>query len=472
MVLYAANANRLGVLDTTSGLFAARPNNFGTGSDGAGNSVSFTDVDALAYDAGAGILYGVESEPGNDVLFQINTTSGRFVPDAFGPGVDYVTVPAVLGNNITDDIAVDPTTGVMYATVNSGGSTDRLIIINKATGATTDIAEITVQDIEGLGTDPTGQLWGTSGTAEILYEIDKTTGVGSFGRPLDNGSDYESVDCFGTSPTIVNDIAVTKSVDEPSPIVDATVHYTVTATNTGTGTVTALQVEDALPSGVTFVSATPTQGVYDNTNGVWFVGSLTSGGVASLDLEVAVDSNAVGTLITNTASFLSMTQTDTDSSNDSQSVDISVAGINISKSALTISDPLGSTNAKAIPGASVRYTIDVVNPSPLFADNNSMVLIDALPPSIAFETGGGSVTITNNPPVSGVTLSYLGLTSATDDVDFSADGGATWAYAPVDSGDGTDPLVTHLRFRPQGALNPKSGPVDPGFSIEVLGRVR
>ena len=51
-------------------------------------------------------------------------------------------------------------------------------------------------DIEGLGTDPSGQLWGTSGTQGILYEIDKLTGVGSNGRTIDNGGDYESVDCF------------------------------------------------------------------------------------------------------------------------------------------------------------------------------------------------------------------------------------------------------------------------------------
>jgi hypothetical protein len=31
-------------------------------------------------------------------------------------------------------------------------------------------------------------------------------------------------------------------------------------------------------------------------------------------------------------------------------------------------------------------------------------------------------------------------------VTYSDDGGATWAYTPVDSGDGTDPALTHMRI--------------------------
>ncbi len=63
-------------------------------------NINFTDIDALTYDSGTDILYGVESESGTDVLIQINMATGAHVPNAFGANLDYVPVPAVLGNDI------------------------------------------------------------------------------------------------------------------------------------------------------------------------------------------------------------------------------------------------------------------------------------------------------------------------------------------------------------------------------------
>ena len=265
-VLYAADSGRLGTLSTTTGVFTALPSSFGTGSGASGN-ITFNDVDGLTYDATTRTLYGSERQSGTDVLIQIDMATGAHVPNAFGAGIDYVPMPPISGNSLTDDIAVDPTTGIMYAAVNSGGSTDRLIIVDKDTGATTDVAEITVPDIEGLGTDPTGQLWGTSGTQGILYELDKATGIGSNGRTIDNGSDYESVDCYAFSPSVIADLAVTKIVDDAAPAEGANATYTVTATNTGPGIATVVQLSDVLPAGVTFASAIVSQGTYNSIDG-------------------------------------------------------------------------------------------------------------------------------------------------------------------------------------------------------------
>ena len=51
----------------------------------------------------------------------------------------------------------------------------------------------------------------------------------------------------------------------------------MTLTNNGPATATNVTVTDLLPAGLTFVSATPSQGTYDSATGVWAVGTVTTG---------------------------------------------------------------------------------------------------------------------------------------------------------------------------------------------------
>ena len=302
------------------------------------------------------------------------------------------------GNNITDDIAVDPTTGVMYASTNSGGGTDRLVIINKDTGATSSVGIITVPDIEGLGTDASGQLWGTSGTQGYLYELNKANGEGTNRRRIDNGSDYESVDCYAFSPTVVADLGVSKTVDDPAPPEGDTVTYTVTVTNAGPSTATVVQLSDSLPAGVTFVSASPSQGTYDSATGGWFVGTLGVGSNETLTLQASVDAATAGTTITNTAGVTYLSQNDPNAGNASASVDITpvTANLTVIKSVSTVRDPLGATApaALAIPGAVVQYEISITN-----SGNGSateVIVTDTLNANLTFLAGdydGGAADV-------------------------------------------------------------------------------
>lgn len=475
-VVYAANAGQLGTLNTTTGVYQPLPQPFGAGTGSAsGGSITFSDVDGLTYDATLGVLFGSHARGGNDLLIQIDMTTGAHIPNAFGPNVDYVEIQPVLGNTIVDDIAVDPTTGVMYAATNGGGSTDRLATINKSTGATTHIALITVQDIEGLGTDPTGQLWGSSGTQNTLYEINKATGVGSNGRAINNGGDYEAVDCYAISPAVSADLALLKVVDDATPNEGDTVNYTVTVTNTGPGPATVVQIMDLLPAGVTYVSAVPGQGTYDSISGDWFVGNLSAGSSVNLLLAADVDVGTGGATITNTATVDFLSQADPNPGNDVATVSIVPNGtpsLLVLKTATTIEDPVnGTTNPKAIPGATVRYLIGTTNTGSGVADLDTVIVTDAIPANTALRVAdfdgatAGPVQFVDGTPSSGITYTFTSLADPADDVSFSDDGGTTFTYTPVASANGTDSAVTHIRVNPKGVFAGESGSGSPGFQV-------
>lgn len=94
----------------------------------------------------------------------------------------------------------------------------------------------------------------------------------------------------GVEITVVElaDLVVVKSVDEPAPLIGDNATFTITVTNDGPADATGVEVIDQLPSGYDFVSATPSQGGYDDGAGVWTVGALNMGDSATLQIEATV----------------------------------------------------------------------------------------------------------------------------------------------------------------------------------------
>ena len=86
------------------------------------------------------------------------------------------------------------------------------------------------------------------------------------------------------------DLSLTKSVSDPTPNVGDTITYTITLGDSGPDAATGVQVQDALPSGLTFVSATPSQGTYDSASGLWSVGTVNVGSPVTLTIQATVTS--------------------------------------------------------------------------------------------------------------------------------------------------------------------------------------
>ena len=127
------------------------------------------------------------------------------------------------------------------------------------------------------------------------------------------------------------------------------------------------------------------------------------------------------------------------------------------KVSAVITDPInGATNPKFIPGALVEYTIGVSNTGVSPTDSGTISVADIVPANTKFclasIAGAGPVRFIDGSPASGLTYTYTSLTSATDNLQFSNNGGASWTYTPVADADGCDPAVTHVRVTPSGAL--------------------
>ncbi len=143
----------------------------------------------------------------------------------------------------------------------------------------------------------------------------------------------------------------------------------------------------------------------------------------------------------------------------------------VTKSAVTVSDPVnGATDAKAIPGAVVLYTVEVLNQGSGPVDSNSLVVTDTVPVGTAVyvDTGSGDpVSFLDGAPPSGLIYNY------STDVTFSNQpgGGPPYSYVPTPDPQGYDPLVTGLRVNPGGALNPSGAPGDPGFQLRFQVRL-
>ena len=84
------------------------------------------------------------------------------------------------------------------------------------------------------------------------------------------------------------DLALSKTVNDPTPSVGETITYTILLSNNGPDAATNVQVTDHLPAGLSFVSATPSQGTYDPGAGLWNVGTVAVGSPAMLLIRATV----------------------------------------------------------------------------------------------------------------------------------------------------------------------------------------
>jgi uncharacterized repeat protein (TIGR01451 family)/fimbrial isopeptide formation D2 family protein len=144
--------------------------------------------------------------------------------------------------------------------------------------------------------------------------------------------------------------------------------------------------------------------------------------------------------------------------------DVDVPSLLIAKSVAVATDPIeGTTRSKAIPGATVSYTIQVQNNGRGPVDSGSLVISDPVPTNTA-------LSLPAKPPFTftdGATSSGLSIVSGTDtgNITYSNNGGTSYVYTPACTRPCTDSAITNFKITFNGSMNGKTGGTAPSFTI-------
>jgi len=225
--------------------------------------------------------------------------------------------------------------------------------------------------------------------AAILYDLDST--------PNNNITSEDDQDEQATNPRHVTDISVTNTADNMSPDAGSEIVFTIVVTNDGPNDATGLIIEDQLPNGYNFISATTTSGTYDEIAGSWDLPNLPNGASETLEVRTMVLSS--GSYV-NTAELIALNTYDPDStpnnnlgSEDDQSTVIPVpqglADLSLSKMV---------DNASPNVGDVVRFVVSVTNHGPTNA--SGVIVTDLLPQGFNYQSHFSTAGVYN--PNSGI----------------------------------------------------------------------
>jgi uncharacterized repeat protein (TIGR01451 family) len=219
-------------------------------------------------------------------------------------------------------------------------------------------------------------------TAQVSA-VDQFDPDSSPGNSLASEDDQASV---SVDPPVI-DLSLNKQIDVARPNLGQTVRFTIVVANAGPSTASGVIVADQLPSGVSFVSSSPSIGSYDAISGRWNVGGITAGSMATLLIDATV--NSVETTV-NTAEVFAADQFDVDStpgnSNPNEDDQRSVSFV-AARSDLSLNKTVDDDTPNV--GQNVSFTIVVTNAGPDPASGVSV--LDRLPPGLTFVSSAPQV---------------------------------------------------------------------------------
>jgi uncharacterized repeat protein (TIGR01451 family) len=454
---------------------------------GSGNSISTT----ANLPASSSVTYLVSGTLSNIATGTLSNTATVLTPAS---GVTDPTDPTRTGagnNSATDTTTINAasnlavTKTVNNATPNVGNTvTYTLTVTNNGPSNATNVrlTDAVPAGLTYVSSTPSGTttynsatgLWtigALANAASATLVINATVNTGPGNNTITNTTSGLAADQF--DPVSANnvgsvslrvtrsDLSLTKTVNNATPSFGQSVIFTITLSNAGPDDATGVAVKDLLPAGLAFSSYTATIGSYVSGTGIWTVGSLASGGSATLQITATV--NAYGS-ITNTAQVSATDQSDPDSTpnnnvaaeDDQASVSVGATppSVALCKTIVGQTCPPPAILPTQSPGTDISYILTFTNSGGSPA--SSLIITDpyidpVLPVASRLKINDYTYfkvgSIVNTLPAG---LSIIS-------VKYSNDSGVTWTYTPVSGGGGApagyDANVTHIQWTFGGALS-------------------
>ncbi|WP_441788403.1 LPXTG cell wall anchor domain-containing protein [Leifsonia sp. 2MCAF36] len=373
------------VSDTSGGAYDAATGVWSVGSLANGATKSF---DIVAKVTTASPVTNVITHSGAD---QADPTP---CPTDCGPGPGPLTPQAA-------DLVTSKT--VDNATPNFGGNvTYTLTVTNNGPSGTTN-AKVTdklptgldyVSDTSGGAYDAATGVWsagslanGETKTINIVTKVITTAPVTNLITKSDSDLPDPTpcpTDC-GTGPGPVTpsaaDLSVSKTVDNPTPVLGSNVTFTLTVVNDGPSDTTGVVLTDPVPAGFSYVSDDGT-GSYNPGTGLWSAGALTVGQTKQLHLVLQVTAAQTGAQVVTDA--VSDLPDPTPCAPDCGSVPSLPTKFADLATAKTVDTTTPELNGNA------RFTITVTNNGP--SDTANATVTDKLPAGLDYvsDTSGGT----------------------------------------------------------------------------------
>ena len=266
-------------------------------------------------------------------------------------------------------------------------------------GGTSTITADLLHDSNGIYHDPANGVVPYTGPANFkathgtITDVNFSNGLatGTFKATLDGTANVNSTVDNQTVSTLINilsssDVQLNKTTSNAAPNVGQQFNYIVNVTNIGPDTATGIVVKDLIPSGLIYNSYTASQGSYDDMTGIWNVGTLLNGAIATLKLYVTPTSSLAGTNVTNTATKTAQNEFDpTTPDTANVTVHVPLADVQLIKT---------TSNASPNVGQQFSYTINVTNNGPDTA--SGIVVTDIIPSGLTYNSYSSSSGTTYN----------------------------------------------------------------------------
>ncbi|MFD2915264.1 DUF7933 domain-containing protein [Psychroserpens luteus] len=167
------------------------------------------------------------------------------------------------------------------------------------------------------------------GVASCTFSVDVTSNTpGVYLNDTNNFENQNNIDTSQTNATLTVlddgsdvDIEILKNVFPQEASIGDQVTFQITATNIGTTQATNIEILDMFPNGMNFVSASASEGIFDNSTFIWTIDALSSNQSETLTIVAQVTSS---TELLNVASLSSLNEPDRDATNNMDDAEVTV----------------------------------------------------------------------------------------------------------------------------------------------------